>query len=316
MSELYGVTDDEESVRTINHALDLGISLLDTADSYGIDGHNERLVGRAVRERRGEAFIATKFGNVRDPDGTHRGVNARPEYVHEACDASLNRLGIETIDLYQLHRVDPGVPIEETVGAMTELVAAGKVRFIGLSEAMAEDIVRASSVASIATLQTEYSLFERHVESEIVSLCRELGIGFLAYAPLGRGLLTGRFKSTSDFTEGDYRVRSNHPRFGDESLENSSQLLAVVEGIAQSHGATTAQVALAWLLAQDDSIIPIPGTKRSSYLEQNSAAATLDLDARELGDLTNLLKPAGSIPGDRYPGGRTPTAVTPPLGAS
>jgi len=313
MSELYGPRDDAESLRTIHRALDLGVTLLDTADAYGVGSHNERLLGQALRDRRDQAIVATKFGQVRAEDGTHLGIDGSPEYVHRACDASLQRLGIDVIDLYQQHRVDQQVPIEETVGAMHELVEAGKVRFLGLSEAQPEDIRRAAAVAPIATLQTEYSLFERHVEREVLAVCEELGVGFLAYAPLGRGLLTGRFRSTSDFTEGDYRVKSSHPRFQEERLQEYSALVAVVESIAAAHAATASQVALAWLLAQREWVVPIPGTKTTRFVEQNAAAAALTLTDEELIRLDGLLERGGSVAGERYPGGRTPTWVSPPL---
>jgi aryl-alcohol dehydrogenase-like predicted oxidoreductase len=313
MSELYGPRDDAESIRAIHRALDLGVTLLDTADAYGVGGHNERLIGEALKDRRHEAVVATKFGQVRAEDGTHLGIDGTPEYVHRACDASLQRLGLDAIDLYQQHRVDQTVPIEETVGAMRELVDAGKVRFLGLSEAQPEDIRRAAAVAPITTLQTEYSLFERHVERDVLDVCEELGIGFLAYAPLGRGLLTGRFRSTSDFTEGDYRVKSSHPRFLEERLQGYAPLLKVVESIAAAHEAPPSQVALAWLLARREWIVPIPGTKTTRYVKQNAAAAELELAEDELGRLDELIRPGGSVTGERYPGGRTPTWVSPPL---
>ena len=313
MSELYGPPDDAESIRTIHRALDLGVTLLDTADAYGVGSHNERLIGQALRDRRSKAVVATKFGQVRAEDGTHLGIDGSPEYVHRACDASLQRLGVDVIDLYQQHRVDQQVPIEETVGAMSELVDAGKVRFLGLSEAQPEDIRRAAAVAPIATLQTEYSLFERHVEREVLGVCEELGIGFLAYAPLGRGLLTGRFRSTSDFTDGDYRVKSSHPRFQEERLQEYAPLVAEIDAIATAHAATPSQVALSWLLAQREWVVPIPGTKTARFVEQNAAAAELMLADDELTRLDELLEPGGSVAGERYPGGRTPTWVSPPL---
>jgi len=274
-----------------------------------------RLLGRALRGRRELAVVATKFGNVHAEDGAYLGIDGSPEYVKRACDASLARLELDVIDLYQQHRVDPDVPIEETVGAMSELVDAGKVRFLGLSEALPDDLRRAAAVAPIATLQTEYSLFERHVENEILETCAELGIGFLAYAPLGRGLLTGRFRSAADFGAGDYRVTSSHPRFVEAHLHDNAPLIDVVEEIAAAHAATASQVALAWLLEQRDWVVPIPGTKRVSYVEENTAAADLTLSAAELGRLDALVPSGGSVPGERYPGGRTPDWLSPPLSA-
>jgi aryl-alcohol dehydrogenase-like predicted oxidoreductase len=312
MSGIYGDRDDAESVRAIHRALELNLTLFDTADQYG-SGHNERLLGRALRGHREQAIVATKFGNVHADDGTYIGIDGSPEYVKSACDASLARLEIDVIDLYQQHRVDPNVPIEETVGAMSELVDVGKVRFLGLSEALPDDLRRAAAVAPIATLQTEYSLFERHVENEILKTCAELGIGFLAYAPLGRGLLTGRFRSQADFGEGDYRVTSNHPRFEEAHLHDNAALIDVVAGIAVAHDATASQIALAWLLAQRDWLVPIPGTKRASYVEENAAAAELTLSAGELERLDRLIPSGGSVPGERYPGGRTPAWLSPPL---
>jgi len=314
MSEFYGERDDEESIRTIHRALELGVTLLDTADIYGV-GRNEELVGRALQGRREQAIVATKFGNVRDEDGTFRGIDGSPEYVRRACEASLRRLGVDVIDLYQQHRVDPETPIEETVGAMYELVEEGKVRFIGLSEAQPEDLRRAAATAPIATLQTEYSLFERGVENGILDTCDELGIGFLAYAPLGRGLLTGRFRSESDFGDDDFRGGGRYPRLTGENFEHNLRLVEEVEAVAESRGATAAQVALAWLLTRRPWIVPIPGTKRVKYLEQNVAAAELQLTADELARLDALVPAGGSVPGERYGGGRVPTWVSPPLTA-
>ncbi|TML84764.1 MAG: aldo/keto reductase [Actinobacteria bacterium] len=314
MSEFYGERDDEESIRTIHRALELGVTLLDTADIYGV-GRNEELVGRALQGRREQAIVATKFGNVRDEDGTFRGIDGSPEYVRRACEASLRRLGVDVIDLYQQHRVDPETPIEETVGAMYELIEEGKVRFIGLSEAQPEDLRRAAATAPIATLQTEYSLFERGVENGILDTCDELGIGFLAYAPLGRGLLTGRFRSESDFGDDDFRGGGRYPRLTGENFEHNLRLVEEVEAVAESRGATAAQVALAWLLTRRPWIVPIPGTKRVKYLEQNVAAAELQLTADELARLDALVPAGGSVPGERYGGGRVPTWVSPPLTA-
>jgi aryl-alcohol dehydrogenase-like predicted oxidoreductase len=313
MSEFYGKRDDDESIRTIHRALELGVTLLDTADVYG-SGHNEELVGRALEGRRDQAIVATKFGNVRTPDGTFVGIDGSREYVHRACEASLRRLKIDVIDLYQQHRVDPETPIEETVAAMHELVEQGKVRFIGLSEAQPEDLRRAAATAPIATLQTEYSLFERGVENGILDTCEELGIGFLAYAPLGRGLLTGRFTSEADFGEGDFRGGGRYPRLSGENFEHNLGLVREVEQVAEAHGTTPAQVALAWLLSRRPWIVPIPGTKRVRYLEENVAAVELELSADELARLDALLPPGGSVPGERYGGGRVPTWVSPAQG--
>jgi len=314
MSEFYGEGDDEESIRTIHRALELGIGLLDTADMYGV-GRNEELVGRAIRDRREQAIVATKFGNVRGDDGAFLGIDGSPEYVRRACEASLLRLGVDVIDLYQQHRVDQKTPIEETVGAMHELVDEGKVRFLGLSEAQPEDLRRAAATAPIATLQTEYSLFERGVENEILDTCEELGIGFLAYAPLGRGLLTGRFRSESDFADDDFRGGGRYPRLTGENFEHNLRLVQEVEAVAEAHGATAAQVALAWLLTRRPWIVPIPGTKRVKYLEENAAAAELELTGDDLARLDALVPPGGGVPGERYGGGRVPTWVSPPLTA-
>ena len=308
MSEFYGETDEAESIRTIHRALELGVTLLDTADMYGV-GENERLVGRAIADRRERAVVATKFGNVRDPDGTFRGLNGRPEYVKQACEASLRRLGIDVIDLYQQHRVDPRTPIEETVGTMQELVDAGKVRFLGLSEAQPEDLRRAAATATISSLQTEYSLFTRDVERNgVLETCEDLGIGFLAYSPLGRGMLTGRFKSPDDFGENDFRGGNRYPRLTGENFERNLALVREVEAIAAERGARPSQVALAWLLMRRDYVVPIPGTKRVRYLEENAAAADLELTDEELERLSALPDAAG----ERYPAGRVPTWVSPP----
>jgi aryl-alcohol dehydrogenase-like predicted oxidoreductase len=312
MSEFYGTGDDDESIRTIHRALEVGVTLLDTADMYGV-GRNEELVGRAIRDRRDQAIVATKFGNVRAPDGSFVGIDGSPEYVKRACEASLRRLGIDVIDLYQQHRIDRETPIEETVGAMHELVDDGKVRFLGLSEALPEDIRRAAATAPIATLQTEYSVFERFAENEILDTCEELDVGFLAYAPLGRGLLTGRFRAESDFGADDFRGGGRYPRLTGENLEKNLELLAEVEAVAGEAGATPAQVALAWLLSRRDWIVPIPGTKRVEYLEQNAAAVDVRLADEQLARLDALLPAGGSAHGERYPAGRTPRSVTPPL---
>jgi aryl-alcohol dehydrogenase-like predicted oxidoreductase len=314
MTEVYGPTSEADAIATIHRALDVGVSLLDTADWYGV-GSNEQLVGKALAgSRREQAIVASKFGILGNPEtGAMTGISGRPEYVREACDASLRRLGIDTIDLYQQHRVDPKVPIEETVGAMKELVDAGKVRYLGLSEARPDDIFRAVKVAPISTLQSEYSLFERNVENEVLDACEELGIGFLAFSPLGRGLLTGRFQSATDFGTTDMRgAGTAYPRFQPGNFEHNLSLVERVAEVGKGVDHTAAQVALAWLLAQRTWIVPIPGTKRSSRVEENAAAANLVLTAQELAVLDDLGEPAGT----RYPEGMTPSWVSPPLGSA
>ncbi len=297
MSEFYGATDDAESIATIHRALELGVSILDTADMYGV-GRNEELVGRAISDRRDRVVLATKFGNVRGPGGEFAGVNGTPAYVRDACERSLKRLGIETIDFYYQHRVDPNVPIEETVGAMSELVSAGKVRYLGLSEASAATIRRANEVHPIAALQTEYSLWTRDVEEEILPTVRELGIGFVAYSPLGRGFLTGAFAKRDDVAEGDWR--RNQPRFQGENFEKHLELVATVTRIARAKSATPAQIALAWLLGRGNDIVPIPGTKRVRYLEENARALDVTLDAAESSAI-EVAFPHGVAAGTRYP---------------
>ena len=298
MSEFYGSTDDAESVATIHRALDLGVNFLDTSDIYG-PHTNERLVGEAIADRRDEVVLATKFGIVRDPnDPSVRGVNGRPDYVFKACDASLRRLNLDHIDLYYQHRVDPDVPIEETVGAMAELVAAGKVRFLGLSEAAPETIRRAQGVHPISALQTEYSLWSRDPEAEILPTLRELGIGFVAYSPLGRGFLTGQITSPDDFAPDDFR--RNNPRFQGENFRRNLQLVERVRQIAREKDCTPGQLALAWVLAQGEDIVPIPGTKRRKYLEENVAATEVELTADELAAIDDAA-PVGAAVGDRYP---------------
>lgn len=296
MSEFYGPRDEKESIETIHRALDRGMNFLDTADIYGL-GHNEELVGRAIQGRRNQVILATKFGVIRGSDGSFLGVNGRPEYVRSCCEASLRRLGVDVIDLYYQHRVDPNTPIEETVGAMADLVREGKVRFLGLSEAAPQTLRRAHAVHPIAALQTEYSLWTRDPEDEILPTCRELGIGFVAYSPLGRGFLTGRFKSVHDFGEGDYRVYS--PRFQGENFERNLELVRRMEAMAAEKGCRPAQLALAWVLAQGDDIVPIPGTKRTRYLEENLGALDVELTADDLARLNEAAPPGGAA-GMRY----------------
>jgi len=299
MSEFYGALDDAESVATIHRALDLGITLLDTADVYG-PHTNERLVGRAIAGQRDAIVLAIKFGIMRGPDPKSRGVNGRPEYVRASCDASLQRLGVDHIDLYYQHRVDPNVPIEETVGAMADLVGQGKVRYLGLSEAAPATIRRAHAVHPISALQTEYSLWSREPEAEILPTCRELGIGFVAYSPLGRGFLTGRFRRFEDLPPDDYR--RTVPRFQGENFEKNLGLVKRVEEIAREKGCTPAQLALAWLLAQGEDIVPIPGTKQRRRLEENAASTNVTLTAAELRRIA-AVAPQGVAAGERYPAG-------------
>jgi aryl-alcohol dehydrogenase-like predicted oxidoreductase len=297
MSEFYGDTDEPESIATIHRALELGVNLLDTADMYG-PFTNEQLVGRAIAGRRDKVVLATKFGIERGEEGERRGVRGDPEYVKRACAASLERLGVEHIDLYYQHRVDPKVPIEETVGAMAELVAEGKVRYLGLSEAAPETIRRAYEVHPISALQTEYSLWSRDPEEQILPTIRELGIGFVAYSPLGRGFLSGSFKSPADIPEGDFRRYS--PRFQGENFERNLAIVKRVKELAEEKGATPAQLALAWVHHQGDDVVPIPGTKRRRYLEENVGATEIALTQQDLARLDEAA-PRGSAAGDRYP---------------
>ena len=296
MSPMYGEPDEAESIATLHRAIEIGMDFLDTSDMYG-NGHNEELLGRAIADRRDRVILATKFGNIRHPDGTSD-VNGRPEYVAAACEASLKRLGVDYVDLYYQHRVDPNVPIEETVGAMATLVKQGKARYLGLSEAAPATIRRAHAVHRIAALQTEYSLWTREAETQILPTCRELGIGYVAYAPLGRGFLGGKIRELGTLSDSDHRRRM--PRYQAENLARNLTLLDVLDQLALVKGCTPAQVAIAWVLAQGIDIVPIPGTKRVSYLEENAKAAEIDLSTEELGRLTHAFPP-GAAAGDRYP---------------
>jgi aryl-alcohol dehydrogenase-like predicted oxidoreductase len=297
MSEFYGTGDEDESIATIHRALDLGITFLDTADMYG-PFTNERLVGKAIADRRDEVVLATKFGNVRGEDGSFLGVSGEPDYVRVACDASLSRLEVDHIDLYYQHRVDPETPIEETVGAMKELVEAGKVRYLGLSEAGPQTIRKAHAVHPISALQSEYSLFTREVEDEVLPTVRELGIGFVPYSPLGRGFLTGRWRNIEDMPENDTRS-ARFPRFAEENFKKNLELADRVREVAEGKDITPGQLALAWLLAQGDDIVPIPGTKRRKYLEDNAGAAGVTLTEEDLARIDEAM-PRGSAAGERY----------------
>jgi aryl-alcohol dehydrogenase-like predicted oxidoreductase len=294
MSDFYGPPDEAQSIAAIHRALDIGVTFLDTADAYG-PFTNERLVGRAIKGRRDEVIVATKFGNERAADGTFVGVNGRPDYVRKACEGSLKRLGVDVIDVYYQHRVDPNTPIEETIGAMAKLVAEGKVRYLGLSEAASSTIRRAHEVHPLTALQTEYSLWSRDPEGLLLKTCRELGIGFVAYSPLGRGFLTGRFRSPDDLPADDWRRRN--PRFQDSNFAKNLGLVAVVERIARSKGCTPAQVALAWLLSRGPDVVPIPGSTRAERIEENAGAIRIQLSVEELADLGTI---APGVAGARY----------------
>ena len=296
MSDFYGDGDEVELIATIHRAIELGVTFLDTADIYGM-GRNEELVGKAIKDRRDKVILATKFGNVRKADGTFVGVNGKPDYVRSACEASLRRLQVDMIDLYYQHRVDPNTPIEDTVGAMAELIEAGKVRYLGLSEAASDTIRRAQKVHPIAALQTEYSLWSRDPEGELLDTVRELGIGFVAYSPLGRGFLTAKITSLDDLADNDWR--RSMPRFEQDNFRRNMELVERIKALAAKKGCSPAQLAIAWVLAQGDDIVPIPGTKRRRYLEENIGALDVHLAPEELAEIDALL-PAGAAAGSRY----------------
>jgi aryl-alcohol dehydrogenase-like predicted oxidoreductase len=297
MSQAYGTPDDQESRLTLLRALELGVTFLDTADAYG-GGENERLVGSVIRDRRREVVLATKFGILRDATGTPRGVDGSPEYAKRACDASLHRLGVDTIDLYYLHRVDPKVPIEESVGAMADLVTAGKVRYIGLSEASSETLRRAYKVHPVAALQSEYSLWNREPEHDVIPTCRELGIGFVPFSPLGRGFRSGAVTTTAGLPSDDFRHVL--PRFQGEHIHKNLALVRQLEALAARKGCSASQLSLAWILAKGEDLVPIPGTKRRTYLESNAAAADIVLTPADVGEL-DMAFPIGAASGPRYP---------------